>query len=231
MSADRFAAVAVRRSARKGDWLVTDTGDSHVYSRHVTEADAQAALDRLRNPDTTASPAAIHAEAHDRAMRADVPDLIARQVRWQEWRSTLFETLRHRERYAAIKAAQTPSLYAIQHPAYGEAQRGKQDRAIEEAAKLGAVYGRAVALDAAIKHAYAVGDPDAYEAALVAGEALMHQHPQHGIGTPPPPVETARRDLNIIIVRGTAAERERVKALADEAGMNVSDFVRARIGL
>jgi len=38
------------------------------------------------------------------------------------------------------------------------------------------------------------------------------------------------RNLNII-VRATAAEKARVQALADEAGQNVSDYIRQRFGL
>ena len=225
---------------RRGDYGIQRAG-SHIVEhdragqerRYPTRAAAELALAALladEERDRQAhDQARAHHEAHARMMVAEAGDLVARQLAWQEWRKGFFVRTQRAGREASYLARKPVSTHGATNGAYGEAQRAKQDRAIAEAAELRQAYGRAVALDAAIKAAYAHGEPTAYEEALAAGEALMREWGD-APAAPATPTPEEKRTASLL-VRLAPSEREQLHADATTAGQTVSDYLRARLGL
>lgn len=156
------------RSGQEVRFATTEEADGWIAARRAEEA----AVER-----EGATRRAYHAEMAQRA-----PDLVARQLRWQEERNRLYEELRGAEKEAAQLARNGLSAYGLANPRYGEYQRSKQDRSAEYAAELGQRYAQACRIDTHIKAAYAASDLATWATALSAGEALLGYQYQHSDG-------------------------------------------------
>ena len=153
-----------------GDYIVRGK-DGRECGRAANENEAEAIMASLVAENAERGREMTVAIEADQEFRTATPDLTRTQLRWQIWRSWLYDELRHEERrlhsqrnWLDRQTGDSPTLH------------GHETRDAEETGELldgWSLYDRMVALDTRIKAARREHDHDALAAALAEAEPLV----------------------------------------------------------